>query len=351
MGNVTKIFAPLESGCKDGYVTDIRQVKGGVPVIYVPNKSKMPDTKENGVLYIIGSELTDLTVATVKPYNVTETSVQCEGNILFVPESLEDVRVRFGFNYKSRKDSRSFVKYVDELAEDRKFNLLLDELESGMTYTIKAFGHANGTFFFGEEYTITTSPNTGNEAGYDWVDLGLPSGTKWATCNVGASNPQDSGGYYAWGETDTKATYTSGTYKEELLNKIIGDISGNVQYDAATANWGGDWRMPTGNEMYELRDKCEWILTTINNRQVFRIIGPNGNEIFLPMAGYYDKNNLMDSDYRCYCWTGTESAVEVLNRAIYGYFYKKSDGKNELDVTNQISRYVGMTIRPVLKIN
>lgn len=349
MSNKIKIYAEIESGVKEGYVADIRNIKDSMPIIYIPNKSKMPDVKEDGVLYIIGTELTDLTIETVKPYNVTETSAQCEGRVLFMPENLENVR--YGFNYKSRKDSRSTNAYIEQQPDNGIFNLLLDGLESGMTYTIKAFGLVNGTAYYGDEYTITTSPNIGNEEGYDWVDLGLPSGAKWATCNVGASNPQDSGSYYAWGETDTKDSYTSGTYKEELFNKKVGDISGNAQYDAATANWGDSWRMPTQKEMDELRSKCEWILTTINNRQVFRIIGPNGNEIFLPLAGYYDKSNLMDSDYRIYCWTGTESGGEFLNRAIYGHFYRNSSGNNELNVTNQINRFVGMTIRPVLKIN
>ena len=95
----------------------------------------------------------------------------------------------------------------------------------------------------------------GQHNGHEYVDIGLPSGLKWATCNVGASSPEDYGDYFAWGETSPKAEYTwenSVTYGEQMS-----DISGNAQYDAATANWGGSWRMPTKEQMEELVEHCE----------------------------------------------------------------------------------------------
>ena len=92
--------------------------------------------------------------------------------------------------------------------------------------------------------------------GHEYVDLGLPSGLKWATCNVGASKPEDFGNYYAWGETSPKDEYTEDNCS--TYEKQINDISGNAQYDAARANWGGKWRLPTKSEMQELRYKCTW---------------------------------------------------------------------------------------------
>ena len=112
-------------------------------------------------------------------------------------------------------------------------------------------------------------PVSGTENGYAWVDLGLPSGLKWATCNIGAANPWDYGDYFAWGETAPKSVYDWSTYldgritdeedcgtSKDLLNGITA-ING-TQYDAARANMGGSWRMPTTEEQRELLNNCYW---------------------------------------------------------------------------------------------
>lgn len=121
----------------------------------------------------------------------------------------------------------------------------------------------------------------GQHNGHEYVDLGLS--VKWATCNVGATSPEDYGHYFAWGETRPKEKYT----KENSLTygKQMSDISGNAQYDAATANWGGDWRMPTNYELGELRDECIWTWTMQNGVEGCNVKGPSGNSIFLPAAG------------------------------------------------------------------
>ena len=136
------------------------------------------------------------------------------------------------------------------------------------------------------------------------VDLGLPSGLKWATCNVGADMPEDYGGYFAWGETEPKLKYSWSTYKwcngeynkltkyctqssywdstEPMDNKTTLDL----EDDAARANWGGSWRMPTGAEWDELIINCTWTWTTQNGINGKMVTGPNGKGIFLPAAGY-----------------------------------------------------------------
>ena len=127
------------------------------------------------------------------------------------------------------------------------------------------------------------------------VDLGLS--VKWACCNVGANSPEDYGDYFAWGETSPKSSYTVENYQhwvdydgdgwgEDGEFSDLGDISGNPQYDAATANWGGAWRMPTKAEIIELRDNCTREWTSLNGVNGQRVTGPNGNSIFLPAAGY-----------------------------------------------------------------
>ena len=125
---------------------------------------------------------------------------------------------------------------------------------------------------------------TGTHENHEWVDLGLPSGLKWATCNVGALNPSDYGNYYAWGEINTKSEYD--IENSVFFKKQMCDIGGDPALDAATANWGGRWRMPTKDEFQELIDKCTWTWTTQDGNEGYKVTGPNGNSIFLPAAGY-----------------------------------------------------------------
>ena len=139
--------------------------------------------------------------------------------------------------------------------------------------------------YIGGGYNLIRSSNyvANNKInGHEYVDLGLS--VKWATCNVGANKPEDYGNYYAWGETSTKSSYTFDNSK--TFGKTMNDISGNAQYDAATANWGGSWRMPTEEELSELVDLCTWVWITQNGVNGNKVIGLNGNSIFLPAAGF-----------------------------------------------------------------
>ena len=134
------------------------------------------------------------------------------------------------------------------------------------------------------------------------VDLGLPSGLKWASCNVGASTPEEYGGFFAWGETELKSKYTWGTYKwgnsYDKLTKYCTQSSYwdnpdpmdkktvlDPEDDAAHVNWGDSWRMPTDAEWTELRCNCSWDWTTQNGVKGRLVTGPNGNSIFLPATG------------------------------------------------------------------
>ena len=118
---------------------------------------------------------------------------------------------------------------------------------------------------------------------HQYVDLGLS--VIWATCNVGASRPSDYGDYFAWGEISPKSEYT----KENSVTweKSLGDIGGNVQYDAARAGLGGSWRLPTFDELIELKEKCKWTWTTQGGHNGYKVTGPSGKSIFLPAAGWH----------------------------------------------------------------
>ena len=142
------------------------------------------------------------------------------------------------------------------------------------------------------------------EVSHEYVDLGLPSGTLWATCNIGADNPEDYGDYFAWGETEPKEVYSWTNYKwcngsYNTLTKYCSnsDYGANgfvdnkkeldPEDDAAYVNWGPSWRMPTMAQLQELVENCTWQLTKQNGVDGQLAKGPNGKTLFLPAASYY----------------------------------------------------------------
>ena len=191
-----------------------------------------------------------------------------------------------------------------------------------------------GLFIFPNSHVAPT----GNHNGYEWVDLGLPSGLKWATCNVGASNPGDYGNYYAWGETSTKRSYTGANCS--TLYQNIGDIAG-TRRDAARANWGGSWRMPTSKEFGELIKECDWTWTSIDGHDGYRVTGPNGNSIFLPAAGYRSASSSYHVGSRGHYWSS--APYECLTQCAYGLNFRSGS-----HYTHWYDRFVEKSVRPVL---
>ena len=179
---------------------------------------------------------------------------------------------------------------------------------------------------------------TGKHEGHEYVDLGLS--VKWATCNVGANSPEEFGQYFAWGETTTKAEYTD--ENSTTFGKTMNDISGNAQYDAATANWGGNWRMPTSDELYELINNCTWTWTTQNGVNGYKVTGPNGNSIFLPAAGFRYGASLYDAGGYGDYWSSTPGDGDDLSA--YDLLFNSSS--HHMDYVN---RYGGLSVRPVIE--
>lgn len=144
-------------------------------------------------------------------------------------------------------------------------------------------------------------PSGKTRKGKEWVDLGLS--VLWATYNVDATSPSDYGGYYAWGETNEKTSYTT----ENCLTyeKDIREFSGNTAYDVASAKWGEDWRMPTGHEMKELKNKCIWKWVSYKGHKGYIVEGPNGNCIFLPAAGSYIDSEIPKPGKECFYRTSS----------------------------------------------
>ena len=175
---------------------------------------------------------------------------------------------------------------------------------------------------------IGPSPASGSIAGYDYVDLGLPSGLKWATCNVGADSPEGYGNYFAWGETDTQNIYDADncpTYeKDDVWLRSNGYIDGRgnltPEHDAARANWGATWRMPTAAEIQELVENTTTTWTTHNGYSGRLVTSKlNGNSIFLPAAGYLYRTSLVGVGDFGYFW-GSTPYEYATNCAYYIYF-------------------------------
>lgn len=120
--------------------------------------------------------------------------------------------------------------------------------------------------------------------GHKYVDLGLPSKLKWATCNVGAEKPENCGSYFMWGETTPQDL----SFITFIANKVelCSEISADPRCDAARFNWGGSWRLPSMEEFEELINECNWKWTIRGNSFGYKVTGGNGNHIFLPAAGY-----------------------------------------------------------------
>ena len=189
------------------------------------------------------------------------------------------------------------------------------------------------------------------------VDLGLPSGTLWADCNVGADSPEAYGDYFAWGETEPKDDYSLSTYKwcpgsynGDYIKYCTNSSYGTVDYktvldledDAAYVNMGAEWRMPTEDEFYELISECSWTWTIQKGTKGCRVTGPNGNSIFLPAAGYSYDGSLINADSGGYYWSASLYESYPGN-AWYLGIYPSDRG------TNKICRYSGHTVRAVAR--
>ena len=206
--------------------------------------------------------------------------------------------------------------------------------------------------------SIINENNTANNNGHEYVDLGLPSGTLWATCNVGATTPEEAGDLYAWGETETKNEYSWATYKwcdgddcsssNKTLTKYCdrngygipdGKLSLELEDDVAHVKWGGNWHIPTMEELQELVDNCTIEEITLNASSVtkgFKFTGTNGNSIILPFAG--DWNGTSFRGNRFFYWSsniknknGTQASVLQSTKKLAGGYRNR-----------------GYSVRPVL---
>lgn len=200
--------------------------------------------------------------------------------------------------------------------------------------------------------------------GHDYVDLGMPSGLKWATCNVGATAPEEAGLYFAWGETQgygsntndghwfnwenyqwcngtqsSMTKYRTSRMYDTIDNKTVLD----PEDDAAHVNWGDRWRMPSREEWTDLCVYCTWTWIIQNGVNGYLVTGSNGNSIFLPASGYRGGNNLRDvGRYGDYWSSSLKSSSTGWSENAY-YLTFQSTGKDRVD----FYRYYGHSVRAV----
>lgn len=186
------------------------------------------------------------------------------------------------------------------------------------------------------------------------IDLGLPSGTKWACCNVGAHAPEEYGGYYAWGELGMKEDYDWSTYihtrddnywslKRYCTLKSFGVKDDKTElepeHDAAYMNWGAGWRIPSDGQLTELYTNCSW--TWNYTKKGFTVVGPNKSSLFLPAAGCYC-GGVLEGIHETGCYWSRSLCTDFPSSA-YSMFF----GRDDYIRLGDDFRSLGFSIRPV----
>lgn len=199
---------------------------------------------------------------------------------------------------------------------------------------------------------------SGTHNGHDYVDLGLPSGTLWATCNVDANSPEEGGTAYAWGEVSTKDEYSWDTYQwsngkptrdahnltkycdRDAYGPLDGKMTLEAADDVANVKWGGSWHIPTDTEFQELLDNCTAEWTKLNNIRGYRFLGPNGKSIFIPVGESRKNTSVYKNSFEY--WS---SSLRPSSHGTNANTLNRSD--SQLEISGSL-RYDGYTIRPVI---
>ena len=245
------------------------------------------------------------------------------------------------------------------------FSVNMNGLTANTTYYVRAYAINSTGTSYGNEVSFTTS--NGGGGAYEYVDLGLPSGTLWATCNVGATSPEDYGYYFAWGETTPKDVYDWDSYQysnggyvnNAAFIPYLTKYCNNSNYgyngftdnlttllpvdDAATVNWGSDWRMPTKEECQELFQNTTHIWTTQNGVNGRLFTASNGNSLFLPAAGIRSGNNFTQSGSSGLYWSSSLGNLYENNPSLSKTLFFNSGSCS----VNASSRCNGLSVRPV----
>lgn len=262
----------------------------------------------------------------------------------------------FGLVYspKNKVPTLDDMQLVVGTGLNKEHSIQLSNLLPGTTYYCRLGGAVGYDVVYGEVFTFTTSGEKPADKskvvnGHKFVDLGLTSRTLWAETNLGATDANPIGNYYAWGETAAKSAYTQENSK--WYDQAYEGTELNSEDDAATAAWGDEVRMPTAAEAQELVDNCSWTLTTVNGVEGYLVESKvNSNSIFLPKTGCRrSAEDVLYSEDDSYFWTSTPgddneegASVNVTTDTdVFGH------EKATATCNHSEARYYGFPIRPV----
>ena len=301
-------------------------------------------------------------VSTGEVTSITSSSITVTGTIEDLGKRYNNV-TQYGHVYSEVNPNPTISDYKYNHGSSNQllsYSTELINLKPNTRYYVRAYAENPKGISYGTAVSVTTKtvdgkdpwePTTPDEDGA--VDLGLS--VKWAAYNVGATKPEEYGDYYSWGEVVTKNDYTESKYKftyidsygcvEYSLPEGLSDISG-TKYDAATANWGKEWRMPTKLELMELEDQSTAVWTSYNGIDGMRIIGPNGNSIFLPSGGYRSEYGGKGKGGSGKYWTSTTDNGWSNKGAFIYSWGRDALGNKNVGINAEI-KYLGMPIRAV----
>lgn len=317
-------------------------------LLFISVSCNKPDEPNNGG----GNNEVTVTVTTIEPSEITSTTVVCGAEVTV---SEGTTLTELGVCWSTDATPTLAVSHLSTENSDGHFTCTVEGLEPETKYYVCAYAICEQECYYGEikSFTTLTAPISNN-----YVDLGLPSGTLWAKCNLGANTPDEYGDYFAWGEIASKTLYNWETYQysNDFYNTLT-KYCNNPEYgnngftdelttllpedDASTAILGSDWRMPTADDWQELFDNttASWGHQGNVNGVFFTAL--NGNSIFLPAAGHIEGssyhnegeigNYWSSSLYTDYPWGARGARLKATSQVIWG-----DDPRN-----------YGQTIRPV----
>lgn len=304
----------------------------------------------------------DVRVTTYTPQNITQTTVRCGGDVV-VTQGI--VISELGLCWSTRQNPTVEDAHIYTSNCSGPLVWTLTGLEQGTCYHVRVYALRGLEYYYGEDKSFTTEGNSGNGSGgwenHTWVDLGLPSGTLWAICNVGANAPEGYGDYFAWGETQTKDNYDWSNYQycighggyntltkyidkaEDGYNGVIDNLITLMSSDdAATANWGNDWHTPTKEQWIELFNNTTKSETNQNGVKGTLFTSSNGQSIFMPAAGYRRNSSLYDASSLGNYWSSSLSTFSSSCASYFGFI-----GDSQVTDANIAMRINGLSVRPV----
>lgn len=326
--------------------------------------NETPNISGTSEVFYLEEGPTPPVVSTGEVTSITSSAITVTGSIEDLGKTYNNV-TQYGHVYSEVNPNPTISDYKYNHGSTNQllsYSTELINLKPNTRYYVRAYAENPKGISYGTAVSVTTKTADGKDP---WqptepdengaVDLGLS--VKWAAWNIGATKPEEYGDYYAWGEIETKIDYTEGNYQfskkdsygsyEYWLPEGLSDISG-TKYDSATANWGNGWKMPTKLELLELYDAATLVRTSYNGVDGLRIIGPNGNSIFLPASGYRSEYGSHYKGEFGYYWTSVHSerpASYLLSAFIFGW-NSNAFGNWSTGISDMLVQY-GLPIRAV----